>query len=53
VSDLDPFPWSCLPFGPGSIEQRHTRNHEGYVEFEPRPGYEQDPDKYPEEVFET
>lgn len=49
---LDPFPWSCWPLGSAIIEQRHARNHEGYVEFEPRPEYEQDPEKYPAEVFE-
>lgn len=51
---LDPEPWSCWPMNtyPGTVEIRHTRNHEGYVEFEPRPEYEQDEDAYPEEVFQ-
>lgn len=48
---LDPEPWTCWPYGDSRFEIRHAQEHEGYVEWGPRPEYEQDQDAYPDEVF--
>lgn len=43
---LDPEPWACYQAGATAPWARHAEEHEGYVYFEPRPGYEQDQEKY-------
>lgn len=49
---LDPTPWACYQPGDSEPWTHHEREHEGYVYFEPRDGYEQNPDVYPDEFFE-
>jgi len=49
---LDPEPFACYNFTTDSTPwDRHAFCHEGYVYFEPREGYEQDEERYPDEIF--
>lgn len=64
-SDLDPEPFSCYGAVVLNPEDsladlkyerkellRHARCHEGDVHFNPRPEYEQDPEMYPDSIWE-
>ena len=60
---LDPEPFACyqaIVTKDGSLEdfewerrevQRHARCHEGDVHFEPRSEYSQDPEDYPDSIW--